>query len=58
MPEPPTIGSVSAPPQEELIDDGTGSGVEREDLSTDDIQEPFDPDQVAVTTRTMTVDLL
>ena len=58
MPEPPTIGSVSAPPQEELIDDGTGSGVEREDLSTDDIQEPFDPDRVAVTTRTMTVDLL
>ena len=58
MPEPPTIASVSAPPPEELIDDGTGSGVEREDLSTDDIKEPFDPDQVAVTTRTMTVDLL
>ena len=58
MPEPPTIESVSAPPPEELTDDGTGSGVEKEDLSTDDIKEPFDPDQVAVTSRTMTVDLL
>ena len=58
MPEPQTIASVPAPPPEELLDDGTASGVEREDHSTDDIQEPFDPDQVAVTTRTMTVDLL
>ena len=58
MPEPPTIASVSAPLPEELTDDGTGAGVEREDLSSDDIQEPFDPDQVEVTTRTMTVDLL
>ena len=58
MPQPPTTGSVSAPPPEELSDDGTGSGVEREDVSADAIQEPFDPDQVAVTTRTITVDLL
>ena len=58
MPEPPTIENVSAPPPEELTDDGIGSGVEKEDLSTDDIREPFDPDQVAVVTRTPTVDLL
>ena len=64
MLDPSTIESVSAPPQisappqEELTDDGTGSGVEREDSSSDDIQQPFDPDQVAVITRTMTVDLL
>ena len=58
MPEPPTIERVSAPPPEELTDDGIGSGVEKEDLSTDDIKKPFDPDQVAVTSRTMTVDLL
>lgn len=50
--------TVSPLPREELIDDGTGSGVESEDVSTDHIQEPFDPDQVEVTTRTMTVDLL
>lgn len=58
MPELPTIESAFVPPREELAEDGTGSGVESEDLSTDDIQEPFDPDQVEVTTRTMTVDLL
>lgn len=58
MIEPPTAGSVAPPPQEELSDDGTGSGVEKEDDSSDGIQEPFDPDQVEVITRTMTVDLL
>lgn len=46
------------PLAQELIDDGTPAGVEKEDLSADDIQEPFDPDEIAVTTRTMTVDLL
>ena len=45
-------------PAQELTDAGTAAGIERETLSTDVIQEPFDPDKIAVTTRTMTVDLL
>ena len=57
MPDPPATPSTGSLAQE-LIDDGTGAGVEKEDLSADDIQEPFDPDEIAVTTRTMTVDLL
>ena len=42
---------------EELTDDGSASGVELE-LVSDQIAEPFDPDEIKVTTRTMTVDLL
>ena len=42
---------------EELADDGSASGVELE-LASDQIAEPFDPDEIKVTTRTMTVDLL
>ena len=57
MPDPSSTPSVG-PVAQELIDDGTGAGVEKEDLSADFIQEPFDPDEIAVTTRTMTVDLL
>ena len=56
----PNLSSTPSPRPlaQELIDDGTPAGVEKEDLSADDIQEPFDPDEIAVTTRTMTVDLL
>lgn len=43
---------------QEVTEDGTPSGIEREHTSSDVIQEPFDPDKIAVTTRTMTVDLL
>ena len=57
MPDPPPTASTGSLPQE-LTDTGTGAGVEKEDLSADVIQEPFDPDEIAVTTRTMTVDLL
>ena len=42
---------------EELADDGSATGVELEPAS-DQIAEPFDPDEIKVTTRTMTVDLL
>ena len=42
---------------EELSDDGSATGVEQEPAS-DQIAEPFDPDEIRVTTRTMTVDLL
>ena len=42
---------------EELSDDGSATGVEMEPAS-DQIAEPFDPDEIKVTTRTMTVDLL
>ncbi|MCY4498104.1 MAG: DUF262 domain-containing protein [Rhodospirillaceae bacterium] len=44
-------------PAEELADDGSATGVELEPAS-DQIAEPFDPDEIKVTTRTMTVDLL
>ena len=43
----------------EVGDDGTASGVEFEDTSGDErIDEPFDPDEIDVTTRRMTVSLL
>ena len=44
-------------PAEELADDGSATGVELEPVS-DQIAEPFDPDEIKVVTRTMTVDLL
>ena len=43
--------------REELADDGSATGVELENVD-DQIAEPFDPDEIKVTTRTMTVDLL
>ena len=57
MPDPAATPSPGSLPQE-VTDAGTAAGVEKEDLSADVIQEPFDPDKIAVTTRTMTVDLL
>ena len=53
----PTAIEKIAAPAEELSDDGSAAGVERE-LVGDQIAEPFDPDEIKVTTRTMTVDLL
>ena len=43
--------------REELADDGSAAGVELEPTN-DQIAEPFDPDEIKVSTRTMTVDLL
>ena len=57
MPDSTSIPGTGSLPQE-LTDAGTGAGVEKEDVSAEVIQEPFDPDEIAVTTRTMTVDLL
>lgn len=48
---------VAHTPPEELSDDGSATGVELEPTN-DQIAEPFDPDEIKVTTRTMTVDLL
>ena len=42
---------------EELADNGRGTGVEVE-IPSDVIGEPFDPDEIKVKTRNMTVDLL
>ena len=53
----PTAIEKTPIPPEELSDDGSAAGVELE-LVSDQIVEPFDPDEIKVTTRTMTVDLL
>ena len=58
MTEPLTPVFTDASLPQELLDDGTATGVEKEDPSAELIQEPFDPDEIAVTTRNMTVDLL
>lgn len=58
MPTPPNIAQTTpCPPPEELAETGVGTGVETETPS-DAIDEPFDPDEIQVKTRTMTVDLL
>ena len=53
----PTANDRASELAEELADDGRGTGVEFE-KANDQIAEPFDPDEIKVTTRTMTVDLL
>ena len=49
--------ATGAPPREELADDGSATGVELESADGQ-IAEPFDPDEIKVATRSMTVDLL
>ena len=53
----PTANDMTSELAEELADDGRATGVELEQ-ATDQIAEPFDPDEIKITTRTMTVDLL
>ena len=58
MADPDQRTETSRDSLEELADDGRGTGVEVEKTASDVIREPFDPDVIQVTTRTMTVDLL
>lgn len=55
------MSAIDTPVQEQLDSQGLSTGVEREDVEGKDfekIAEPFDPEDIDVVTKSMTVDLL